>query len=636
MGNKIKSLRVLALAGGISVLSLTAMAAFTTSEFGKGGFVDGSSVGDILNNFLGTDGAQQIDLTDLSSLATALSSSDSFDYSSNASLALFDQNNDGEISEQEFVNILNGIGGLNSVDTSGNGIYAQAYATELAAMTSPVTLAQIQTAITTGNTYAVDAPQVQTTTLAFSGVDSSHSSSLGILDGLGNSLDNASANVITSFSASHASDSNASSRFDISSAGALTLASGTDIEDLEPGTYTISVTATDDNTLSYDREVTTDVSLTVSNERGCIVNNGIETANFSTGDNSSTIDNASVTISSDHNSIDKLFVRGATATAQNGGDVDYSSIPGYSSVTASFDKSSGELKFDGSLTLANWVEVFKLVGYIFDSDNSTDNGTRGFIFSLSSYIPFNHSDGNVHFYDYIAKSGIDFNVALDTADNSTLFGLQGYLATITSAEEQEYLTPKLNGKGWLGACDRLGLTSVRNNCNLTTTEVSNLAERPWDNTTGEHVYSDGEGYWYWVTGPERLDYMFRDIGNCTTAKLEELNKGTTNVKTYPLVGNSLDNDTNAFDFSNSEQPYVNMDACEPNNYTSGAGQYAENHMHFYSGSGDKNGKWNDYGNTTNVDGYIIEYGGMSGDPSVDLAENKTYNIATEGQFCAHQ
>ena len=99
--------------------------------------------------------------------------------------------------------------------------------------------------------------------------------------------------------------------------------------------------------MSYDRDVTTDVSLTVSNERGCIVNNGIESANFSTGDNSSTIDNASVTISSDHNSIDKLFVRGATATAQNGGDVDYSSIPGYSSVTASFDKSSGELKFDG-------------------------------------------------------------------------------------------------------------------------------------------------------------------------------------------------------------------------------------------------------------------------------------------------
>ena len=86
--------------------------------------------------------------------------------------------------------------------------------------------------------------------------------------------------------------------------------------------------------------------------------------------------------------------------------------------------------------LSDWVEVFKLVGYIFDSDNSTDNGTRGLIFSLSSYIPFDHDDNNVHFYDYIAESGIDFDEALDKADNSTLFGLQGYLATITSEEEQ--------------------------------------------------------------------------------------------------------------------------------------------------------------------------------------------------------
>ena len=48
------------------------MAAFTTSEYGEGGFTDGSSVGDILNNLLGTDGVQQVDLTDLSALATAL------------------------------------------------------------------------------------------------------------------------------------------------------------------------------------------------------------------------------------------------------------------------------------------------------------------------------------------------------------------------------------------------------------------------------------------------------------------------------------------------------------------------------------------------------------------------------------
>ncbi len=619
-----KSLRIFALAGGISVLSLTAMAAFTTSEFGKGGFVDGSSVGDILNNFLGTDGAQQIDLTDLSSLATALSSSDSFDYSSNASLALFDQNNDGEISEQEFVNILNGIGGLNNVDTSDNGIYAQAYATELAGMTAPVTLAQIQSAITAGNTYAVDAPQVQTTSLAFSGLDYAHSSSLGILDVLGNSLDNASANVITSFSASHASDSNASSRFAISTAGALTLASGTDIEDLEPGTYTISVTAMDDNTLSYDLDVTTDVSLTVSNERGCIINNGIASANFTAGGDSTVIEGATVTISGSHNENDKLFVRTASSISVDNStnDVTYSSIPGYSGITdAVYDKSSGELVFDGSLTLANWINVFKLVGYIFDDNGTNPNGTRSLIFSLSNNIPYNHSDGDDHFYNFI-DTALTFENARIAADNTTLFGLQGYLATITSEAEQDYIEPKIGGQGWIGACDRLGDTTVRGYCGLTSTEVSNLnGQSSWLNSNGDYSIGGGEGYWYWVTGPERLDYLGQDKGNASN-----------NFRQRTYVRGA-----DVFDQTNADVTYTNFKGAEPNNYlindsscTSNCG--GENMLHFYS-----DGQWNDYNNTaSSIQGYLIEYGGMDGDPVVDLTEDKTYTIATEGQFCAHQ
>jgi len=55
-------------------------------------------------------------------------------------------------------------------------------------------------------------------------------------------------------------------------------------------------------------------------------------------------------------------------------------------------------------------------------------------------------------------------------------------------------------------------------------------------------------------------------------------------------------------------------------------------LHFYS-----DGRWNDYNNgSSSIQGYLIEYGGMSGDPAVDLTQDKTYTIATEGQFCAYQ
>ena len=76
-----KSFPTLGLALSISIASASAYAMFTTSEFGKGGFSDGSSVGNILNNFLGEDNAQQISLSELSSLASALANADSYDYS---------------------------------------------------------------------------------------------------------------------------------------------------------------------------------------------------------------------------------------------------------------------------------------------------------------------------------------------------------------------------------------------------------------------------------------------------------------------------------------------------------------------------------------------------------------------------
>ena len=612
------SLKVVIAASFIGITSVTAMAAFTTSEYGSGQYSDGSSVGDILQNFLGGDGVEEISLSDLSDLASALASADSFDFSSNPSLALFDSNNDGSISEQEFVDVLANLSSITGVDTSDSGKYAQAYATELAAMSQPVTTAQIQAAITAGNAYAVDAPDILATTLTFLGTDSSHSGILGIQDGFNNTLSGGTGNCTTTVTATHATDSDAANRFDVSSSGNLILASGVDIEDLEPGTYTVSVSATDSNSSTYGLTTTSDVSLTVSNEKGCIINNGISAGDFSAGDGN--ISGATVTISGSHNVNDKLFVRTATSvsTDDNTSDVTYGGF-GVGGITAVYDKSSGELVFSGSTSLANWISIFKKVGYIYDNDNASSVNTRSLIFSLSDHIPYNHTDGNDHFYKFISGSKT-FNDARVAADNSSLFGLQGYLATITSAAEQTYIYPKIGGQGWIGACDYLGDNTTAGHCGLTSTEVNNLKlKSSWVASNGDYSIGNGEGYWYWVTGPERFSYIGHDEGN---------KSNNCRQRTYSRGAD-------AFNQTSADETYTNFKNAEPNNYLvsdcdNDAG--GEHMLHFYS-----TGEWNDYNNTAgSIEGYLIEYGGMSGDPTVDLTEDKSYNIQNEGQFCAHQ
>ena len=56
----------------------------------------------------------------------------------------------------------------------------------------------------------------------------------------------------------------------------------------------------------------------------------------------------------------------------------------------------------------------------------------------------------------------------------SLFGMQGYLATITSANEQNYINPKLDGVGWIGGCDRLGDSTIQSRCGINSNDLSNL------------------------------------------------------------------------------------------------------------------------------------------------------------------
>ncbi len=74
--------------------------------------------------------------------------------------------------------------------------------------------------------------------------------------------------------------------------------------------------------------------------------------------------------------------------------------------------------------------------------------------------------GNNHLYTFISGT-INWNNANTAAQGLTAYGATGYLATITSQEENDFVSGRLTGDGWIGGSD-----------------------------------SAVEGAWRWVTGPE--------------------------------------------------------------------------------------------------------------------------------------
>ena len=304
-------------------------------------------------------------------------------------------------------------------------------------------------------------------------------------------------------------------------------------------------------------------------------------------------------------------------------------------MTATYDVSTGELEFSGNVSVADWASIFRLVGYDYAS-GTPSTASRTLIYSLSNNVAFNHSDGGAHFYTYVASNDIQFQNARTAAAGMSLFGMQGYLATITSAAEQTYIEPKLDGVGWIGGCDRLGDSTIQSRCGITSGDLSNLkgkTQSQWTTTTGHWALGNGESYFYWVTGPERLEFIGEDTLNCSSS-----NYADRQQETLPISSDSAQTDPAvSIVTTGSNYPYHNFQGCEPNNWRHDTN--GENYMHVYS-----NGAWNDFRhNDDNIAGYLVEFGGppsstwaQDNGAVVDIAETSNYSITNDGAFCAHQ
>ena len=186
-----------------------------------------------------------------------------------------------------------------------------------------------------------------------------------------------------------------------------------------------------------------------------------------------------------------------------------------------------------------------------------------------------YNSANGHYYKVVNHgSSITWSAAKTAAEASTLNGLSGYLASITSYQENNFIDEKAGVNAWLGGTD-----------------------------------ADTEGCWKWSGGP--------DNGKIFT------------------VGNDADNTSSGgctvdSGYTVYEKPFgageFGWNTNEPND----AG--GEDRLHIKT-----DGTWNDFANNnSNVSFYVIEYGGIEGETATTTGLTTLTISSIEASGSTHQ
>ena len=169
------------------------------------------------------------------------------------------------------------------------------------------------------------------------------------------------------------------------------------------------------------------------------------------------------------------------------------------------------------------------------------------------------SKNKEHYYAKI-EGTMNWTEAYNIATSLRWNGMQGYLATITSEAEHNFIYQSLGSiEGWIGAAAILNAENSKyNEKNIAWQTADNEIKLGWSYGYDTDNDNNIKQYWTWVAGPEAGQKIF--------------------------------------------DGYTNFSDGEPNNSTHEA--FAE----YGYGYG---GMWNDYANdNTNIEGYYIEFGGF--------------------------
>jgi gliding motility-associated-like protein len=231
-------------------------------------------------------------------------------------------------------------------------------------------------------------------------------------------------------------------------------------------------------------------------------------------------------------------------------------------INENWDAASGKLTLSSptgiDILYSDFVAAVKNV--VFSNPSATASGIKTFSITIgqANYLP---STG--HFYQFVPNVGITWTQAKAAAENSTYYGLKGYLATITAANEAKLSGEQASGAGWIGGSD-----------------------------------AETENIWKWVTGPEGL------ANNGTgTIFWNGVSNGTT--PNFAFWNNNEPNQAGDEDYAHITAPNVGIPGSW--NDLSDTGSL-------------------DAGNDYEPKGYIVEYGGMPGEYPLEIAASSQITI----------
>ena len=197
-------------------------------------------------------------------------------------------------------------------------------------------------------------------------------------------------------------------------------------------------------------------------------------------------------IDPDDTEVEAFFIQISVGYDEGQDFLELTNVAAHPNITATFSIEEGRLTLEGvGSAMANYNDIIAAVNDVvyFNTDpNNTTNKSFSFSIGDASFLPFTG-----HFYQFIPDVGISWTDAEIAASNLIFFGLQGYLATLTSAEEAQFAGNQITGNGWIGGSD--------------------AAE---------------EGVWRWVTGPENGLIFWNGDQNGSTPNFANWNTGEPN------------------------------------------------------------------------------------------------------------